>query len=705
MPRASYLENLRAAGLDKAYREKDRLAQAARRSVNSASINTRRREIRHMEKLEQIFLGCDGEGGGLDEHGRQLYRLLRVGPEYLFNNNKHLTTQECLAFLVAQAVPRTRYFSYAFDYDVTMICRDLNRYEQTRLVQQPFKRNEQGMTVPNYTTYGPYALHYLRRKEFSVFYEDRHIVIEDVFTNFQCPFLKALQDWNIGTPEEIKKITEGKESRSNMDLMTETEIEYNRLECELLEQLMREFNKVLHTHHIAPNKFEGPGLIAQKLMQKNKVPKNKEYKAYIPPEVNNMAQAAYYGGRFEVTRIGKIDNVYEYDINSAYPYSMLFLPCLLHTQWHKVEPTVENMRERCIAKIAYEHIPSLICNYPQRTKSGVIRWPTRGIGTYWGREIFAGLARENCMITPIEIWHYEQCCDCQPFDYVNEVYAERVRIGKGTKGYALKLALNSQYGKIAQSIGEPQYANAIWAGMITAYCRAMLLDAARQAPNDIVMMATDGIYSTIPLNLPQRDKVLGDWEMKLHPELFIIKPGIYFTSAVDKDGKRLRPKTRGIPLARVVANEDKFRSTLQDWLTTLDPYEFFTTGKRPKFPGVEVPINTFIGLNLALHRKANEEMTFAGRWINTTKIETFDFYNKRRYHSHNADVLSTQPINPREPVDTYPYNRRIGGALPGEPNAPDFGWQIAARDEEAMVADQPDDYRYTESTKGIDTVQ
>src|SRR4051812_13184711 len=44
------------------------------------------------------FIGCDGEGCGTDETGRQLYMLFRMGKRELFTG-QHLRTEELLDFI------------------------------------------------------------------------------------------------------------------------------------------------------------------------------------------------------------------------------------------------------------------------------------------------------------------------------------------------------------------------------------------------------------------------------------------------------------------------------------------------------------------------------------------------------------------------------------------------------------------------------
>jgi hypothetical protein len=50
-------------------------------------------------------------------------------------------------------------------------------------------------------------------------------------------------------------------------------------------------------------------------------------------------------------------------------------------------------------------------------------------------------------ITVHDLWIARQECDCQPFDWVNELYEQRRRNGSNTRGYPLKLGINSLYGK------------------------------------------------------------------------------------------------------------------------------------------------------------------------------------------------------------------------------------------------------------------
>jgi hypothetical protein len=77
------------------------------------------------------IMALDGEGGGVDELGRQHYRLMCAsaidGPAHiLYRDNVPLTTKECLDFILK--LPKDYLLAaFGFNYDVTQICRQLPR--------------------------------------------------------------------------------------------------------------------------------------------------------------------------------------------------------------------------------------------------------------------------------------------------------------------------------------------------------------------------------------------------------------------------------------------------------------------------------------------------------------------------------------------------------------------------------------------------
>jgi hypothetical protein len=77
-----------------AYRARQREAGAADSSQRDKA---RQQAFRNFDTAKP-FVGCDGEGAGADELGRQLYLLFRMGERELFTGS-HLSTEELLDFI------------------------------------------------------------------------------------------------------------------------------------------------------------------------------------------------------------------------------------------------------------------------------------------------------------------------------------------------------------------------------------------------------------------------------------------------------------------------------------------------------------------------------------------------------------------------------------------------------------------------------
>lgn len=614
------------------------------------------------------FIGVDGEGGGKDDRGRQHYLLLRAGDELLFDNNRPLTTIECLEFLTSLD-PKHIYVAYYFDYDVTQILRDLSAAKRDRLCHPT------GDYSKNSVWFDDYRIMYLPHKHFKVAKRiggtdknpewSKFITINDVGSFFQCSFYKAITDWNIGDPDTRAKIKVGKEARDSFQLMTESEIEYNRVECEYLAELMTQFRDVCITSGYTPTQWQGPGYLASNMLGKHGIVKRQELA--LSDRLLEFANAGYYGGRSEITKIGAIKNVWEADINSAYPYAMLQLPCLEHGSWN--ERNGKPNGSIYVASVHFFHSSGVLCNLPIRDKkTGSIYWPVEGNGVFWCWEIEAAIRAGTTIKAWGKHWSYKCECDCQPFKWVEEVYQLRNILGKGTKGYAVKLAINSLYGKTAQSIGAAPYANPIWAGLITAHSRAKLIDTYTSMDRrSIVMLATDAIYST---EKPEVDegKELGQWEVKHHNEIFLVQPGVYFIEGAP------RPKTRGVPTIVLQRYEAEFREAFQRWLDTPKP-TLFSDREPDDFPSVKVKIHAFIGMKLA---NAWGRPFDAGKWVDNTREISYNFTRKRRFACIEDNHVETFPRRGSDSLHSMPYSKHIGL------------WRKEAEEWNALLASQPD---------------
>lgn len=637
----------------------ERHNQATRRLYDTAS-NPNIREFR----------GVDGEGGNVAEEGtlfgsRHQYLSLRSGAG-LLETGKPLQWEECFNFLVSQPAYHID-VSYFFDYDVTMMIRTMPEERARRLLNRGLRTTKGGSIMP--LDIGDYQCDYLPHKEFKVRRKgtQRWTVVNDVGQFFQSAFLKSLERWDIGTPEERAFIKRGKEMRADFAELSEETKAYNALECVLLEQLMTEFRSVCEELGYVPKKWQGPGYLASAMLQRHNVPKRDD----IPILSNNtfraLAQEAYYGGRFETTVSGPVDRpVWQYDINSAYPHILRSLPCLLHGSWRRVH---ERPDHGCtwFGRIHFNHsAPRYLYNLPVRLKNGNINYPKEATGVYWGCEIEAA-ERGGTTFEFIDGWVYEPHCECRWFDFIEPAYSLRKRLGKSAKGYVLKLALNSLYGKIAQSIGYAPWANPVWAGLITAGCRAMLIDAYTQSPDDCYMLATDGLFMGTPLALDTGDQ-LGQWEETYHENgMFIVQPGIYFLNE--------EVKTRGVERVRIEEMRSVFEAQFSKFVASngIDHT-------------VSVDVVNFITARQAIARR---KWRIAGTWEKTTRQLSFDFSTKRKrgIAFWREGLFRTVPHDGGSDIESVPYDRQIGG---GEQLADGERYTDPGLLEAQRMSEQPD---------------
>lgn len=614
------------------------------------------------------FAGVDGEGG--DINGKHEFLLLRAGSSEVdgstLETGKPLTVYECLAFL-ADLPKDKEYVSFAFDYDVTMILRKLPPAKVARLFDRESRAimDKFGKYTSRYWPVGvgngEYEIDYLPHKEFRVRRTGKPwTVVSDTFTFYQSSFVNALRNFylpeNPSAEQAIERIAEGKEQRNAFTHVTEDERKYNNLECIMLERMMELFRDLCFSLDIKPKRWQGPGHLVSAVFKREGVPR-KQFE-WVPDEVWLHANAAYYGGRFEAAAYGEINQtVWQYDINSAYAATYKHLPCLQHGEWERVDDvpngTCDFSDGIYFADVTFRHREAgRWYTLPVRSGKGTLLFPRIGRGWYWHPELKE--AARHADITVHRIYRYNNRCDCRFFDWVYDLYAERDRVGKKTgKGKVLKIVLATIYGKVTQSIGHPAYANPIWAGIVVSSCRAKLINAALQVNGgaDVLMLATDGLFCTQPRTLSVGN-ALGEWDQTRHDSMFVVMSGVYFLPGE-------KPKTRGVPQARIVENEDNFRALWRRYLDSIESVHDLYT-----IVGLHIPLRNFTSIRVA---NARGKTFLAGRWTQTTKRIVFEWASKRVVNDEifpaniEGGTLWTEPLEGSEQLVSMPSLREIGG--------------------------------------------
>lgn len=538
---------------------------------------------------ERLIVGIDGEGIGREPH-RYVY-LAASSDNSLFQrsieNVEGLTTTECLDFLLSFP-RRTQAFSFAFNYDLTMMLRDVDHKALFYLFRPELRRRA---NTPEEQRKGLYHVEWrnynlnLQGTKFTISKPRRaklpgetdvglskKLIIWDVFKFFQSKFVTALQDWKVGTADLHKRMSQMKDQRENFDrwyrLNRRAVHDYCLEECACMAGLAKKLVSAHKDAGIELTKFYGAGSTASALLDKMNI---KEQLREPPPEVMHAILAAFFGGRFENSIIGPVrEHTHSWDISSAYPYQICFLPCLVHGRWEHtrnrkdLEKATTAVVRYTLAKKSKEI--TAWGPFPFRTKDGSICYPKySGGGWVYKDEYLAGERLFPNTVQFQEAWTYHVDCDCgRIFDLVPELYCERLRIGKEGPGIVIKLGLNSLYGKLAQSIGNAPFNSWFWAGLITSGTRAQILEflALHENHYNMLMVATDGIYTLEDIKAPKprdtgtygavdkRDgslKPLGGWEHKDIPQgIFAARAGIYFPlNPTKEDIKNIRARGVG----------------------------------------------------------------------------------------------------------------------------------------------------------------
>lgn len=620
------------------------------------------------------FVGVDGEGV-TEPDGTHRYVLLSVGERSLHRDGATLSFDDICSFLWECFLdnPGAVYVGYFLGYDYTQWFRGLPE-DRARMLLSPAgiasrqRRASGGNPTPFPVGWGPWEfdLHAGRRFKLRRKGAASWMYICDAGSFYQTSFINAIKPSNWVTPictaEDYAVIERGKEQRSNATF-DPAMVVYNTTENRVMAALMDVLNDGFTTGagvRLDRRQWYGPGQAVQRWMTNVSGPTAVEIQAAVPDYALDAGRSSYYGGWFEVFQHGHLPGTtHEYDINSAYPYVIATLPCLLHgiwthgtgrgpdTPWKLVHATLRGSSRYCGAA-------------PHRQPHGSILRPNHTRGWHWWHELSA--ARDAGLIDTIRCHEYVayQPCSCPPpYAGIADLYQLRLDVGKNTAaGKALKLLYNSAYGKCAQSVGRPRYACSLYASAITSGTRTQILQAIASHPRgieDVAMVATDGVYFRTPHPTLRLHKTeLGAWDHTEKPGLTTYMPGVYWddhTRAKLAAGEHATLKSRGVSardLEKVVTEADRLWNLWtpdQDWPNIVIPLEF-----------------SMVSARQALHRN-NWQSAGTLKPSDTKKL------NANPRSKRNPDlVLTGRPwrtvcYQQGHALDTTPYDKRFGVML------------------------------------------
>jgi hypothetical protein len=557
--------------------------------------DVRAREAARMRKSRAKhipeFVGVDSEGIGRGKNHRAV--LLGVGTEQYVaaDIERGLVWDEVFEFLYGQfeRKPNAAFVGFYLKYDFVQWLKSLP-FKPAWMLLSPKGKALRKMTQPNgkRRTYHPvrvdgWEIDMLGMKRLSIrprvcqCAEQLRVCththkpwmhICDAGSFYQMTFLQVCDpeiwqddpDGPICTDSEYAQLKRGKDKRAVAKLDDDMKF-YNQLENVLLaramERLCKGFIKV--GIRLAKDEWYGPGASAGKWLKQHGSPKHKDAVELMPDWFLKACANSYYGGWFEIFSHGLIyGESYNYDINNAYPFATTKLPHICgECSYRRGHGNYKGTGKYVLVSATVRAKGNRIGPVPYRdTQSNILR-PGTSRGWYWLGEIQAA-TRAGLVATSKTEYHewveFIPCDHPKPFTEVEDLYYERLRVGKNSaQGMSIKLNNNSLYGKFAQSAGSAPFNNWFYASLITSYCRTQILDAIAThpgGPNSVLMVATDGIAFDSPHPTLPVSKKLGEWDATTYTDLCLFKPGVYW----HKVGKEqlLKAKTRGVPKAEFV---------------------------------------------------------------------------------------------------------------------------------------------------------
>lgn len=474
------------------------------------------------------FIAWDGEGYQVGEGEAQPFVLWGNSKgEKIIGPSSGLHTKECFDLLLfsRQIHGDAIHIIYAGTYDTNQILRDLSW------------RKLDEIHCYNVCNWRGYRIEWFPGKWLKIKrYKDQLSVrLFDVFSFFQSSFLDACKKYLGENDPEYGRIQAGKDARDSFafDQLEGFILPYWEGELRLLIRMANTLRQDLENAGIFLASWHGPGAVANEIFKRYNIRKVIDQRT--PERVNDAAQYAYSAGRFEQFLCGQYrGTIYEYDINSAYPAAITRLPNLQKGYWEHVKRfehgtfgvwNIDYDGRLDIRNLYIEPQPLF-----RRSRNGAISYPSRIQGWYWTPE--ATLIDPACINEGWIFREYDQ--SDRPFTFVRDIY--QLRLEAKDEGFkrALKLALNSEYGKFAQRVGSrngrlPTWHQLEWAGYITSHTRAQIYNAIALTGHmrNVISVETDAIFSTEALTLPVGNQ-LGEWKETKHDSICYLQSGLYF---------------------------------------------------------------------------------------------------------------------------------------------------------------------------------
>ena len=276
---------------------------------------------------------------------------------------------------------------------------------------------------------------------------------------------------------------------------------------------------------------------------------------YSFPQLQRAAYYSYGGGWFETHKRGYFEETTKTDIVSAYPAAMETLPDISAGTWKISEKRLPES-DFGIALVRIRSLKGSIHHMPSLLKGLIVYpfsdWHYRYITLenadfleYW----------ELAEIEYVKVYSFYPDDDYRPFAYIRRLFDERARLKAvgDARQLALKILINSTYGKLIQNVEERDEKGVykvgnlflpIYASYITDRTRRQVFGRVLEEELDPIAFATDSILEEGKAS--GKGSGLGSWDVEKRGELIMVGTGVYEMF----DGKSYDTHTRGFRLPK-----------------------------------------------------------------------------------------------------------------------------------------------------------
>lgn len=310
-----------------------------------------------------------------------------------------------------------------------------------------------------------------------------------------------------------------------------------------------------------------PAYFSAQLMRQT-LPANQTY----PDNVNEMLLKAYKGGRFETIQKGHFEDVYEYDLSSAYPSVMRDYLFSFDGSWFFTREYHKEMLYgiyEVLVSIEEDDLNS-VCPLPITSHEGLLIYPNGKIHAFIIKPELEFLERNGYNVEILKGYEYMAKDEPRALlkELIEHLYAQKQQFKHSNKiRYMLyKIIINSLYGKTLQltensdieesdDISAEHIAvlpdlsvkpfnkkptnyragglfNLYLASYITAQTRIQLFEFTKRYESEIISYATDGVYMLKDLSVSGNG--LGTFDKEKHDEGIVYGNGLYIMGGKEK---------------------------------------------------------------------------------------------------------------------------------------------------------------------------